>query len=145
MGIFITFDEDDSGELSRPQMKRLCKCLNYARSDADIERIFSQMDVDGSGALSMAEFCTWLKYNKADPETLYGLPQYEYNTILMHFFEQDSNQDGSLDLQEFIRLGRSMGMTPDIAEMVFQEIDINHDGGVDLHEYLMYRKACRRH
>lgn len=144
MGIFMMFDTDDSGELSRPQLKRLCRCLNYARSDADIERIFTQMDADGSGSLSLAEFCTWLKFNKPNPEALYGLSQYEYNTILMHFFERDSNHDGTLDVNEFKSLGRELGMTPDVAEMVFREIDINHDGAVDLHEYLLYRKSYHR-
>ena len=140
--IFLTFDEDGSGELDREEVARLCRYLNYAHSDAEVRRIFTTMDMDNSGSLTMAELLTWMKYNKPNPEALYGLTYMEYHQIMFQFNSFDTNMDGQLSQAEFVQLIRQMGLGDGAA--IFKQVDTNKSGKVDLHEFLAFRKAAGR-
>ncbi|ORC76862.1 uncharacterized protein TM35_002881000 [Trypanosoma theileri] len=146
MALFLSFDDDESGGLDRREVGRLARWLNFARSDADIDRIFRDMDADGSGTLSLNEFLTWLRHNRPDPKALYGLSQAEYNTVMMQFRMYDKNQDGLLSMGEFARLALNLGEVGNIdaGRQLFTFIDTNGNGTVDLHEFLIYRSRTRR-
>lgn len=141
VAIFMTFDDDGSGELDRSELTKLAKWLNFAQQPGDIDRMFREMDGDGSGALSMDEFCTWVSRNRPDPQALYGLTSSEYNCVMMAFRSYDANQDGTLSLDEFQRLCHSLGYyrTPQESAVAFKAIDTDHSGTVDLNEFLLYR------
>ncbi|CAJ1008971.1 Secreted protein acidic and rich in cysteine Ca binding region/EF-hand domain pair [Leishmania naiffi] len=99
------------------------------------------MDFDHSGRLSLGEFLTWLRHNKPNPKTLYGLTQSQYNTIMMQFRMYDTNQDGCLEMAEFTRLVQNLGDVRDTAtaQRLFQMIDRDRDGAISLHEFLIFR------
>jgi hypothetical protein len=139
--IFMTFDQDDSGELDREELTRIARWLNFAQQPGDIDRMFREMDVDRSGALSRDEFCTWLSRNKPNPESLYNMKSSDYNCVMMQFRTYDRNQDGCLTLEEFQRLCASTKMYPSMqqAAEVFRQIDLDHSGTIDLHEFLTFR------
>lgn len=145
VSLFIFFDDDDSGQLDKGEVSRLAHWLNFARTPQEVDRIFADMDSNGSGSLSLAEFLTWLKYNKPNPEALYGLTQSQYNTIMMQFHTHDSNHDGALDESEFCRLVLHLGdvRDPQGARELFRQIDTNGDRSIDLHEFLRFRSGRR--
>ncbi|KEG12036.1 EF hand [Trypanosoma grayi] len=145
MALFTFFDDNESGGLDRREVGRLARWLNFARTDKDIDRMFRDMDADGSGTMSLNEFLTWLRHNRPDPKALYGLSQSEYNTIMMQFRMYDTDQNGLLSMDEFARLVVSTGDVRDFAEgqRLFYSIDMDRSGAVDLHEFLAYRLRMR--
>jgi Ca2+-binding EF-hand superfamily protein len=146
VSLFVFFDEDDSGSLDRNEVARLARWLNFANTPQDVQRIFDDMDADHSGSLSLGEFLSWLRYNKPNPQALYGLTQSQYNTIMMQFHTYDTNQDGCLEMNEFTRLVLNLRDVKDdaTARRLFQMIDRDRDGAINLHEFLTFRagKSC---
>lgn len=141
VSLFIFFDNDDSGSLDKNEVARLSRWLNFANSPESVQRIFNDMDYDHSGSLSLGEFLTWLRHNKPNPQALYGLTQFQYNTIMMQFHTYDTNQDGYLGPQEFARLVLNLKDVPDrpAADRLFHMIDRDRDGAINLHEFLTFR------
>ncbi|CAC9491944.1 conserved hypothetical protein [Leishmania infantum JPCM5] len=143
VSLFVFFDDNESGNLEPNEVTRLARWLNFANTPQDVKRIFDDMDVDRSGKLSLGEFLTWLRYNKPNPQALYGLTQSQYNTIMMQFHTYDKNQDGCLEVNEFSRLVQNLGDVRDAvtAQRLFQMIDQDRDGVISLHEFLRFRSG----
>ncbi|TPP44940.1 EF-hand domain pair family protein [Leishmania donovani] len=143
VSLFVFFDDNESGNLEPNEVTRLARWLNFANTPQDVKRIFDDMDVDRSGKLSLGEFLTWLRYNKPNPQALYGLTQSQYNTIMMQFHTYDKNQDGCLEMNEFSRLVQNLGDVRDAvtAQRLFQMIDQDRDGVISLHEFLRFRSG----
>jgi Ca2+-binding EF-hand superfamily protein len=140
--VFLTFDTDGSGELDREELKTLCRWLNFASSDSDIDQMFRAMDTDGNGTLNMDEFCRWLSVHRPNPQLLYGLSPVSYNNVLFQFHTFDRNQDGTLDEDEFVGLAVRQGysQSEQDARSLFRAVDSDHSGTVDLHELLTFRR-----
>ncbi|GET88982.1 zinc finger, C3HC4 type (RING finger)/EF-hand domain pair, putative [Leishmania tarentolae] len=143
VSLFVFFDDDDSGTLDFTEVARLARWLNFANTPKDVKRIFDDMNFDRSGKLSLGEFLTWLRYNKPNPNSLYGLTQAQYNTIMMQFHTYDTNQDGCLEMNQFSRLVQHIGDVRDAAtaQHLFQMIDRDRDGAISLHEFLLFRSG----
>ncbi|KAH8616926.1 EF hand domain [Trypanosoma vivax] len=146
MALFVFFDDDESGGLSRREVGRLARWLNFARTDEDIDRMFRDMDMDGSGMLCLDEFLMWLSKNRPDPNSLYGLSQLQYNTVMMQFHSHDTDQDGLISVEEFARLATRAGDVPDIesGRRLFYQVMGNMATCISLHEFLIYRSRMSR-
>ena len=92
--MFMTFDTDDSGQLNKSELRRLCKYMNYPNRPEDIDTMFAAMDTDGSGSLDFQEFVSYMKDCRPKPEILYGLTNEQYQQIMMLFHTYDDNGDG---------------------------------------------------
>ncbi|KAG5503482.1 hypothetical protein JKF63_05621 [Porcisia hertigi] len=145
VSLFVFFDEDDNGTLNHNEVARLARWLNFANTPQGVKRIFDDMDADHSGRLSLGEFLTWLRYNKPNPQALYGLTQSQYNTIMMQFHTHDRNQDGRLGIDEFSQLVLGLGEVRNAvtAQHLFRMIDRDGDGAITLHEFLSFRAGHR--
>jgi Ca2+-binding EF-hand superfamily protein len=139
--VFMTFDTDDSGELSRPELTQLCRYLNFATNPRDIDAMFAQMDTDRSGRLSMDEFSRWLGSHRPDPRALYGLTEEQYRQVLFQFHTYDRDNDGELDEREFSQLAIRMAYArnPPEASALFHQIDLDRNRRINLHELLTFR------
>lgn len=146
VSLFVFFDTDEKGDLNRRELSRLARWLNFARTEEEVDRIFLSMDLSGDGSLSLAEFLTWLRFNKPNPQDLYGLSQAEYNTIMMQFQMYDVDQDGLLNLTDFVRLVMHLGdvRQPEEGAWLFSLVDGTHSGTITLHEFLLFRVGSRR-
>lgn len=146
VSLFVFFDTDESGDLNRQELSRLARWLNFARTDQEVDLIFASMDLSGTGSLSMAEFLTWLRYNKPNPQVLYGLTQAQYNTIMMQFQLYDLDQDGLLNAQDFVRLVTHLGDVRRAEEgfRLFSLVDATRRGAINLHEFLLFRANRQR-
>ena len=143
--LFINFDDDDGGDLDRPEVTRLAKWLNYPSTEADITEMFRTQDTDRSGTLSMEEFLAFYMDKRPDPEQLYGLDQRTYNTALLQFRSVDPRLSGYLDLAAFTQLAKKQQVVASDAEAagLFAQIDSDQNGVIDLHEFLSYMKPFR--
>ena len=54
--IFTTVDKDGSGFLSRREARRACKLIGEKFGIGEVESWISDVDIDGDGQLSYAEF-----------------------------------------------------------------------------------------
>ena len=144
--IFLHFDADGSGELDKKELKKLARWLNFAHTDKDIDEMFRQMDSDRSGSLSLDEFCSWLKHNRPDPQSLYGMSQSDYNYVLMQFHHYDDDSTGELTKRQFVELcvKCDLASSREEAATIFEMIDQDRSGTVDLHEFLTFRAQQNR-
>ena len=60
--MFQQFDTDQSGALSRDEIKAAMRCL--LGNAWDLDQLFESMDVDSNGEVSLEEFKSHLKSNK---------------------------------------------------------------------------------
>ena len=53
---FKLFDEDDNGLISESELRKVLSSLQMNYSDAEIERMVNEADLDGDGSISYNEF-----------------------------------------------------------------------------------------
>jgi hypothetical protein len=53
---FAVFDTDGSGSIDRKELKRLMKMLGQALSKAELDAMIDEVDTNGDGEISFAEF-----------------------------------------------------------------------------------------
>ena len=53
---FAVFDTDNSGTISRSELKKLMKNLGQTLSDAELDAMMDEVDTDGNGEIDFAEF-----------------------------------------------------------------------------------------
>jgi len=53
---FAVFDDDNSGSISRLELKKLMKNLGQALSDAELDAMMDEVDTDGDGEIDFSEF-----------------------------------------------------------------------------------------
>jgi len=136
---FLTFDVDDTNELSKRELTKLCTWLNYPHAPKDINDMFAQMDIDGNGTIDFDEFVSYIKDKRPHPEFQYNMTQAEYEKFMMTFHYYDTDGNGGLDRDEFRRLVKAMKYPGD-PEQIFREIDLDSNGLLDVDEFLTYWK-----
>eukprot|EP01065_Artemidia_motanka_P031509 TRINITY_DN3789_c0_g2_i2.p1 TRINITY_DN3789_c0_g2~~TRINITY_DN3789_c0_g2_i2.p1 ORF type:complete len:1081 (+),score=15.14 TRINITY_DN3789_c0_g2_i2:89-3331(+) len=55
--LFLEVDKDNSGEISRNELRHLIEAMELRLTDDDLRRIFAEVDTDGSGFIDADEFC----------------------------------------------------------------------------------------
>ena len=53
---FAVFDTDQSGSIDRKELKRLMKKLGQALTEAELDAMMDEVDTNGDGEISFAEF-----------------------------------------------------------------------------------------
>jgi len=53
---FAVFDDDNSGSISRAELKKLMKNLGQTLTDAELDAMMDEVDTDGDGEIDFAEF-----------------------------------------------------------------------------------------
>jgi len=66
--VFQHFDRDNSGTLNRIEFKAVLQSLGDEVPDAEMEQIWSKLDVDGNGKLSFEEFTTFMINKNKDSD-----------------------------------------------------------------------------
>ena len=61
--VFEELDADNSGTLSREEVKQAAAMLGFLMNTQQAEGAFAQMDGDGNGSISFDEFETWFRVN----------------------------------------------------------------------------------
>lgn len=137
-GIFLTFDEQGTGSLTREQLRGLCFCMNFVQTEEDVDVLFCEMDVGGVGAVSLHNFLMWLRAHRPDPQALFGLTPFQYNDALLQFRTVDPQFHGIIDWRAFHELMRKNGQatTTERAYQLFCSCDERRCGYVSLQQFL---------
>merc|ERR1712085_62947 len=53
---FAVFDDDNSGSISREELKKLMKNLGQSLSDGELDAMMDEVDTDGNGEIDFNEF-----------------------------------------------------------------------------------------
>ena len=111
---FLDLDEDGSGEISPNELKAILKDPRLKMSDADINNLVKEFDLDGSGGVDVGEFLI-LMGNRKNKQ----LKKMIHKAIILKspvrraFNEFDKNGDGVVNFQEFINAMRQYaGQSP---------------------------------
>ncbi|EPY22931.1 hypothetical protein STCU_08028 [Strigomonas culicis] len=140
ISLFTFFTEGGSAVLSRPQLARLIRWLNYAHTPKAIEALCASMDADGDGYVSKEDYLTWRSRHRPNPRSLCGLSQVAYNEVMVQFHLSDKDEDGWLrcsDVCAFLLRAKRV-RTVEEAEQCFGAMDLDGNGLVGLNEFLQY-------
>ena len=130
---FKKFDTNGDGQISKSELRNGMKL-----SESDLDVVFALGDLDGDGEISLSEFvrvmspiaCNAVNRFRNCFKDIYGL---------VHAFRQiDSNNDGSISIQELASGMRNMRMSFSNEETnaIFAAADINQDGEIGFTEFV---------
>ena len=133
--MFKQFDQEKKGQITKDVFfAKLCDL--YGENDAkDIcEKIFAQLDLDGSGEISYDEFLSAMIDGK---KVVTG----DRLEKAFKMFDKDGN--GKLSVEEIMSV---FGGDEATWKKVIAEVDLNHDGEVDFEEFklMMNNMAAKR-
>jgi calcium-dependent protein kinase len=128
--LFCSLDTNKDGQLSKAEIREgfLRIYGNRIKNlDEYLERVFGEVDFDGSGELSYEEFLMAV----GNKERLMARENLE---AVFHML--DTNQSGTLEFDEFRELvTNSVGENEESVKKMFSECDLNRDGKVSLNEF----------
>jgi len=61
LAAFAVFDEDNSGSISRKEMKKLMKKLGQKLSDEELDAMMEEVDTDNDGQIDFEEFKSMMR------------------------------------------------------------------------------------
>ncbi|KAH9601691.1 RING-type zinc-finger [Trypanosoma melophagium] len=142
MGVFVHFDTEGRGFLTRAQLRELAFSLNYVNREGDIDRMLSEMGCDEAGGLMLADLCKWLGTHYPNPEALYGLSQYQYTQVVLQY-RSHMDDRGLLSWDAFRELCLKNNYAENNYEAweLFRSCGNSSDGAINLHKFLL---LCRR-
>ena len=140
---FLDLDEDGSGEISSKELKDILKDPRLKMSEAAIDHLMKEFDLDGSGGVDVSEFLI-LMGNRKNRE----LKKMIHKAIIMKspirraFNEFDKNGDGFISRKEFKAVmrrqkGRFNCVGEEQLDAMIAAYDKNGDGKIDYDEFVL--------
>eukprot|EP01012_Entosiphon_sulcatum_P056417 TRINITY_DN8007_c0_g1_i1.p1 TRINITY_DN8007_c0_g1~~TRINITY_DN8007_c0_g1_i1.p1 ORF type:complete len:1333 (-),score=361.12 TRINITY_DN8007_c0_g1_i1:6-4004(-) len=157
--IFNKYDTDGSGSIELEEWREAMKDLGVAANDDVIEALFKRYDADGGGSIEYEEFIRYAQPSSQGEEAgtsersraeeverithnLKSVLQQKRGTAaLKKLFEKyDSDGSGSLDVEEFAKTLRDLGVgkgarTEDL-RAVFSRFDSDGSGSLEFMEFV---------
>ncbi|XP_071086917.1 calmodulin-4-like [Haliotis cracherodii] len=136
--MFKEVDLNHDGRLNKSEVKGLCVELGFDYDDSQVKQLFSELDKDKSGDVTLDEFLAAMQPIKKEKKRC--------ATFRRMFRRMDLNKDGFLSVSELHRSLSSAvneGEQPLSAQEVkdiIAQVDVNGDGKLDYEEFLMLMK-----
>ncbi|PBJ69296.1 EF hand [Trypanosoma cruzi cruzi] len=142
VSLFMAFDTENKGFLTRSQLRQLAFSLNYVNRDEHVDRMLFEMGCDETGGLMIQDLCAWLGKHRPNPQALCGLSRFEYNEALLQFRGYDLEGRGFLDWKDFRNLCLSNGYakTEAEAQKFFCSFARTSKNYINLCEFLLFCK-----
>ena len=130
---FKKFDKNNDGQICRQELKTGMKL-----SDADLDIVFALGDLDGDGEISMSEFVRVMSPLAANAVNRFRNCFSSINDLVSVFKKIDTNNDGSISIQELSAGMRELRMSFSNEETnaIFAAADINQDGDISYIEFV---------
>ena len=164
MDLLLSWDDgtataDGAAALTKRAFRRGMRRVGLDASDEDLDGLFEQMDVDGSGFISFKELHRMMRHagvsklslptkdrtvagsvRKKQQAALKAALAGSLTKVSDHFSEWDTNADGAISREEFVGGVHGLGLSvPTYAiEAEFDEFDADGDGAIVYSEYVLH-------
>ncbi|KAF7884747.1 uncharacterized protein EAF02_005083 [Botrytis sinoallii] len=125
-------DKDGDGTISTAELAEAMKSLGQNPSDAEIQDMINEVDVDQSGTVDFDEF---LKMMTAETK---GVDFEQEMRSAFQVFDVDGS--GTISPEEIYKLMASLGenLSEDEIKSMVKEVDKNGDGSIDYEEFVSF-------
>jgi len=127
---FHLFDKDGSGFICSKEMGPLLRVLGWNPTEAEVNRMIAEVDVDHNGKMDLMEFIMMMHNQVGNTDTM--------EEMKMAFRAFDTDGDGKVSKEEFRLCMLNFGerfCEDEIAEMV-KQADTDDDGSIDFTEFV---------
>ncbi|KAM4745861.1 ras and EF-hand domain-containing protein homolog [Anableps anableps] len=160
--LFHTYDVDNSGRIEKNEFSAICQELQV--SSAEAEGIFSRLDADGDGTVTLEEFLSGFtdqhQKEQIEEEGRSSLPVEEFSInkeqvmisqpqppvngmsaeerdrLRALFRAYDVDNSGRIERNEFLTICAELQVSAAEADRIFQRLDVDQDGTVTLQEFI---------
>lgn len=133
--VFGLFDKDGDGTISTKELGTVMRTLGQNPTDAEIEQMIKEVDVDNNGEIDFGEFCGLMvkKMKESEPE--------EELVEVFKIFDKDGN--GRIDMYDLATVFKELGekvTDEDLREMI-DEHDLDGDKSFNFEEFVRMMMA----
>ncbi|KAL4237286.1 hypothetical protein ACF0H5_002005 [Mactra antiquata] len=125
MEAFSLFDKDGDGLITTKELATVMKCLGQHPSEAELQDMINDVDVDGNASIDFPEFLQMMekRVQHADAE----------NEVKEAFKVFDKDGDGFISASELRHVMTNLGekLTDEEVDAMIQEADSDGDGKID--------------
>uniref|UniRef100_A0A1B6L7L8 EF-hand domain-containing protein n=1 Tax=Graphocephala atropunctata TaxID=36148 RepID=A0A1B6L7L8_9HEMI len=133
---FTAFDQEKKGCIGISMIGTILELLGHAQTQAQLEAIVKEVDIDGSGELEFEEFCLLASkfLIEEEEDTNAELLNSELKEAF-RFYDREGN--GYITTEDFKEILRELDPEIPEAELVgmVNEIDVDDSGTVDFEEF----------
>ncbi|KAK3936687.1 hypothetical protein QBC46DRAFT_394370 [Diplogelasinospora grovesii] len=132
--VFDIFDKDGTGDITAEELGNVMKELGLNPSDAELQDLISEVDVNNDGVINFEEFLHLMSQKVKETDTEQEL----INAFKV--FDQDGS--GTISTEELRNVLRSLGENLTDAELdeMIHLADENGDGQIDYQEFAKIMK-----
>merc|ERR1719199_2089481 len=134
--VFKKFDQDDSGNVSSEEMRRVLKYMGFHPSDEMFNNLIKAVDTDGSGEIDAGEFLTAMRiYNEMQTE--------QFRAVFDSF---DADGSGEMDTAEVFQCVKQLGWFPtsESIEEAVGMVDKDGTGEISFDEFFKLMQHLRK-
>ncbi|XP_062088241.1 probable calcium-binding protein CML18 [Humulus lupulus] len=130
--VFRSFDSNNDGSLTQPEMGSMLQSLGLRPSPDQVEALIHQADTNHNGLVEFSEFVALV-----EPELLLSRSPYKEDQLRMMFRMFDSDGNGYITAAELAHSMAKLGHALTIDELtgMINEADRDGDGRIDFHEF----------
>ena len=131
---FNIFDVDSSGSIDYRELKAAMKALGIKVDKAELKKMITDVDEDGSGEIELPEFIQMMTAKMGDSDT-----REEIEKVFKMF---DTSGKGKIEFIDFKRICKELGesMTEDQQQSMFDHADAGGKGYVSFDDFFKLMK-----
>ena len=137
---FQTFDKDNSGGVSKDEMREVMNSLGVNPSNEELEGMIKEVDLDQNGLIGFEEFADLMhRKEKQDKEQ-----QNQLNDEVLDAFKTfDRDGSGLITRAELLHVMEILGspLTQEEVNEMIQEADMDKDGCINYEEFVRMMTA----